>query len=120
MSTVNVADLTRLAQVDSASLFEVLILGGPETILNVTAQRSGFNWELKIVPGVIDEPIVVEYLPYLVVETQIGHAWTHGPGQGPGPVVPPTTLRAVVPNRGGVKGVEVIGKDFQKKIDFPK
>jgi hypothetical protein len=120
MSNVNVADITRLAQVESAGLFEVSILGGPEIILQVTAQRSGFNWEVKVVPGDVDAPIVVEYLPYLVIETQTGPGWKPGTGQGPSLVVPPTTLQTVVPFRPGVKGIEVIGQGFRKNLDYPK
>jgi hypothetical protein len=115
VSTVHVADLTRLAHVDSAGLFEVLFRGGPEVWLQVTAQRSGFNWEMKVQPGFPDQP--VDYVPYLVVETKAGPGGR--PGRGPGPVVPPSTLHALVTHFGS-KGIEVIGLDFQKKFEYPQ
>lgn len=120
MSTVNVADLTRLAQVDSANLFTTTFLGGPQTLLQVVAQRSGFNWELRLQPGIPDPlPIAVDYFPYLVLETKSGPDWPDIPHQGPGPVVPSTTLHTWV-TRFGSKGIEVIGRDFRKKLDYPK
>jgi hypothetical protein len=115
VSTVNLADLTRLTHVDSVGLFEVLFRGGPEVWLQATAQRSGFNWELKIQPGFSDQ--LIDYVPYFVVETKIGPAGK--PGQGPGPVVPPSTLHASVTHFGS-KGIEVIGLGFQKKFEYPK
>lgn len=119
MSTVNVADVIRLARVESANLFEFLVLGSPEVILEVTAQRSGFNWELSLRPGFSDEPIELEYFPYLVLETKTGPGWPMNPDTGHGPVVPPTTLHTVVTHL-GAKGVEVVGQGFRKKLDYPK
>lgn len=118
MSTVNAADLTRLAHVDSANDFEVLFMGGPELLLDVAAQRSGFNWELRIQPGLPEiVPIPLEYYPYLVLETMTGPGWPKNAGIGP--VVPPTSLQ-IVATHVGSKGIEVIGKGFNKKLDFPK
>lgn len=119
MSTVNVADLTQLAQVNSAELFVVSYFGAPQTLLQVEAQRSGFNWELKIQPGIVLDPLpaAVEYYPYLVLETKTGPDWPKDAGIGP--VVPPTTLQTWVTHFGS-KGIEVIGRDFRKKLDYPK
>lgn len=118
MSTVNVAELIRLAQVDAVHEFPVVILGDPQLLLEVVAQRSGFNWELRIQPGLLEiEPIEVEYFPYLVLETKIRPDWPKH--AGPGPVVTPTTLYTWVTHFGS-KGIEVIGRDFRKKFDYPK
>ena len=117
MSTVNLADLTRLAQVDSANLFTTTILGGPRTLLEVVARSSGFNWRLTLQPGEPgNEP--VEYFPYLVIETKIRPDWPKN--AGPGPVVPPTTLHTYLTHY-GTKGIEVIGAgSSSKKLDYPK
>ena len=117
MSTVNVADLTRLAQVNSAKLIVSSILINP-AILEVVAQRSGFNWDLKLQPGIPEiAPIEVEYYPYLVLETKIGPDWP--PNAGIGPVVLPTTLHNVV-TYVGTKGIEVIGRDFRQTFDYQR
>ncbi|HYO13845.1 MAG TPA: hypothetical protein VE685_11685 [Thermoanaerobaculia bacterium] len=116
MSTTNVAGLTQLAQVDSANVFYPLLLGAPQILLEVVAQRSGFNWELKVQPGIPDpEPLQVEYFPYLVLETKIGPDWSKRAGIGP--VVPSTTLYTWATHVGS-KGIEVIGRDFRKKFDL--
>jgi hypothetical protein len=118
MSTVNVAELIRLAQVNEVHEFPVVILGDPQLLLEVVAQRSGFNWELRIQPGLLEiEPIEVEYFPYLVLETKIRPDWPKHAGRGP--VVTPSTLYTWVTHFGS-KGIEVIGRDFQKKFDYPK
>lgn len=114
MSNVTVADLVRLAEVDSANLHFEVILGSPVTVLEVVAQSSGFNWELKIRPGFVDE---VEYFPYLVTETKLSPDWPKNAGTGP--VVPPTTLHKPI-HHFGTKGIEVIGRDSRQKIDYPK
>lgn len=114
MSNVTVADLVQLAQVDSASLHVYEVLGSPVAVLEVVAQSSGFNWDLKIRPGFVDE---VEYFPYLVVETKMSPDWPKG--AGPGPVVPPDTLHKPITHF-GTKGIEVIGRDSRQKIDYPK
>jgi hypothetical protein len=87
MSTVEVADLVRLAEVKSASLHVYELLGAPAAVLEVVAQSSGFNWDLRIRPGFAEK---VEYYPYLVVETKMSPDWP--PQAGQGPVVPPATL----------------------------
>ncbi len=116
MNTVNVADLTQLAQVDSANAFYVSVFGAPQILLEVVAQRSGFNWELKVQPGLLDtQPIEVEYFPYLVLETKTGPGWPKNAGIGP--VIPPTTIYTWATHVGS-KGIEVIGQDFQKKFEF--
>jgi hypothetical protein len=116
MSTVSVSDLTRLARVDSAQVHVISILGGPELLLDVVAQRSGFNWELRILPGDPGKtPAEVEYFPYLVVETKIRPDLPKL--GGPGPVLPPTPLHISVTHY-GTKGIEVIGQDFEKKFDY--
>lgn len=112
MSNVTVTDLVRLAQVDSANLHVYEVGGAPVAVLEVTAQSSGFNWDLKIRPGFVDE---VEYFPYLVVETKMSPDWPKGAGIGP--VVPPTTLHKPITHF-GVKGIEVIGRDSRQKIDY--
>lgn len=118
MSAVNVAELTRLARVDSASEFPVVVLGDPHFLLEVVAQRSGFNWELRLLPGLLDtEPIEVEYFPYLVLETKIRPGWPKNAGHGP--VVTPIPLYTWV-NHFGSKGIEVIGRDFRKTFDYQK
>lgn len=118
MSTVHLPDLIRLAQVDAVNEFPVVVLGNPHLLLDVVAQRSSFNWELRIQPGLLEiEPVEVEYFPYLVVETKIRPDWPKD--AGPGPVVTPTTLYTWVTHFGS-KGIEVIGRDFRKKLDFPK
>ena len=114
MSTVTITDLVRLAEVDSANLHVYDVLGAPVTVLEVVAHSSGFNWDLKIRPGFVDE---VEYLPYLVVETKMSPDWPKDAGHGP--VVPPTSLHKPI-NHFGTKGIEVIGRDSRKKIDYPK
>ena len=119
MSGVNVADVIRLARVQSASLFEFLVVGSPEVILEVAAQRSGFNWELSLRPGFSDEPIELEHFPYLVLETKTGPGWPKNRNIGHRPVVPQTTLHTVVTHL-GTKGVEVVGQGFRKKLDYPK
>lgn len=118
MNTPNVAGLTQLAQVDSANVFYPLLHGAPQILLDVVAQRSGFNWDLKIQPGVLDtQPLEVEYFPYLVLETKTGPDWPKNAGIGP--VVPPTTLYAWATHVGS-KGIEVIGRDFRKTFDLAK
>jgi len=114
MSTVAVADLVKLAQLDSASLHVYELLGSPEVILEVVAQSSGFNWDLRIRPGFEEGQ---EYAPYLVVETKMGPGWP--PKAGHGPVVPKTTLHKRI-NHLGTKGIEVIGSNESKKINYPK
>lgn len=114
-SSVDVSHLTRLAQVDSASLFTYLVHGAPQTVLELEAQRSGFNWELRVLPGE-PEAVEVEYFPYLVVETKIRPDW---PGPSHGPVVRPTFLHITLTHFGS-KGIEVIGRGYQKKLDYPK
>jgi hypothetical protein len=113
MSTVNVTDLVQLAEVDSANLHVYEFLGSPIAVLEVIAQSSGFNWELKIRSGFLDE---VEYYPYLVVETKMSPDWPKN--AGPGPVVPPTTLHKPITHF-GTKGIEVIGHGSSQKIDYP-
>ena len=114
MSYVTVPDLVRLAQVDSASLHVYEVLGSPAGVLEVTAQSSGFNWDLQIRSGFGDEE---EYFPYLVVETKMSPDWPKG--NGPGPVVPPDTLHKPITHF-GTKGIEVIGRDFSQKLDYQK
>ena len=117
MSDINVASLHQLARVDSANVFPVEFLGAPKLLLEVVAQRSGFNWKLNIQPGIVEGDVKVEYYPYLVVETKIGPGWPkHG---GIGPVIPPSHLHTWVAHYGS-KGIEVIGKDFKQKFDYPK
>lgn len=112
MSNVTVADLVQLAEVDSANLHVYEVLGSPSAVLEVVAQSSGFNWDVKIRPGFADE---VEYYPYLIVETKMSPDWK---GSGHGPVVPPTTLHKPIVHF-GTKGIEVIGRDSRRKIDYP-
>jgi hypothetical protein len=114
MSTVAVADLVRLAEVDSASLHVFEVLGSPVAVLQVVAQSSGFNWDLKIRPGFVEK---VDYFPYLIVETKMNPDWPKD--GGPGPVVPPTTLHQRITHF-GTKGIEVIGRNTRQKIDYPK
>jgi hypothetical protein len=114
MSTVSITDLFQLAQVDSADLHTYDIQGSPVVVLEVVAQSSGFNWDLRIRPGFVDE---VEYFPYLVVETKMSPDWPKEGGTGP--VVPPTALHKPI-NHFGTRGIEVIGRDFQKKLDYSK
>jgi hypothetical protein len=113
MSNVAVADLVQLASVDSANLHVYEVLGAPVAVLEVVAQSSGFNWDVRIRPGFVDE---VEYFPYLIIETKMSPDWK---GPGPGPVVPPTTLHKPITHF-GTKGIEVIGRDSRQKIDYPK
>jgi hypothetical protein len=114
MSNVQVADLVQLAQVDSANLHVYDFRGAPVAVLEVVAQSSGFNWELKIRPGFVEE---AEYAPYLVVETKMSPDWPqHG---GIGPVVPPTSLHKPITHF-GTKGIEVIGSNTTVKLDYPK
>lgn len=114
MSQVQVADLVKLAQVDSADLF-VYEVGSPVVVLEVVAQSSGFNWDPNLRPGFVVEE--VEYYPYLVVETKMGPDWPkHG---GIGPVVPPTPLHRRITHF-GTKGIEVIGSNKTIKLDYPK
>lgn len=117
MSTVDVGSLNQLAQVDSANVFPVSFSGSPKLLLEVVAQRSGFNWKLYIQPGIPEDGIPVEYFPYLVVETKIGPGWPKDGGIGP--VIPPSHLHTWVTHYGS-KGIEVIGKGFKKKFDYPK
>jgi hypothetical protein len=114
MSNVTIADLVQLAEVDSANLHVYEVLGAPVTVLEVVAQSSGFNWELKIRSGFAGE---AEYFPYLIVETKLSPDWPKGAGLGP--VVPPTTLHKPITHF-GTKGIEVIGRDSRQKIDYPK
>ncbi|HEY3566866.1 MAG TPA: hypothetical protein VGP73_02945 [Thermoanaerobaculia bacterium] len=114
MSTVNVADLVRLADLDSASLHVYDVLGAPAAVLEVVAQSSGFNWDLRIRPGFVDG---LEYAPYLVVETKMSPDWPSKAGTGP--VVPPTTLHKPITHF-GTKGIEVIGGNKSQKIDYPQ
>lgn len=114
MSNVTITDLFQLAQVDSANLHIYDVLGSPVVVLEVMAQSSGFNWDVRIRPGFVDE---VEYFPYLVVETKMSPDWPKE--AGPGPVVPPAALHKPI-NHFGTKGIEVIGRDFRKKLDYSK
>jgi hypothetical protein len=114
MSHVNVSDLVRLAELDSADLHVYELLGSPAAVLEVVAQGSGFNWDLRIRPGFVDG---VEYAPYLVVETKMSPDWPSG--GGPGPVVPPTALHKPITHF-GTKGIEVIGSNTTLKLDYPK
>lgn len=114
MSTANVADLVQLAEVESANLFVYEYLGSPVTVLQVVAQSSGFNWDLRIRHGFAEE---VEYFPYLVVETKMSPDWPKDAGLGP--VVPPTTLHHRI-HHFGTKGIEVIGRGSSQKLDYPK
>lgn len=117
MSSTHFVEPTRLAQIDSAKVITLLVLGTPQPLLEVVAQRSGFNWELRLQPGALDQPQgSVDYYPYLVLETQIGPSWP--PHEGPGPVVTPTTLHTYVTHV-GKKGIEVFGHDFHKRFDIP-
>lgn len=113
MSNVTVADLVQLAQVESASLHVYDVLGSPAAVLEVVAQSSGFNWDLRIRSGLRED---VEYFPYLVVETKMSPDWPKGSGTGP--VVPPTALHKPITHF-GTKGIEVIGRDFSKKLSYP-
>lgn len=114
MNTVNLTDLVQLAEVESANLFIYEYLGAPVTVLEVEAQSSGFNWNPQIRPTFAEG---LEYYPYLIVETKMGPDWPkHG---GPGPVVPPTRLHKTITHF-GTKGIEVIGSNGAKKIDYPK
>ncbi len=114
MSTVAVADLVQLAQIESASLHTHNAHGTPVTVLQVVAQSSGFNWDLRIRPGLVEE---AEYAPYLVVETKMSPDWPQEHGHSPG--VPPITLHKPITHF-GTKGIEVIGRDSSKKLDHPK
>jgi hypothetical protein len=111
MSTIT--DLTQLAEVDSAKLYTYEFLGSPVTVLEVVAQQSGFNWDLRIRPGFLED---VEYFPYLVVETKMSPDWPKN--IIPGPVVPPATLHKTITHF-GTKGIEVIGSNGVKKLDYP-
>jgi hypothetical protein len=114
MSAVTVNDLVRLADIDSANLHVYDYLGAPVAVLEVVAQSSGFNWDLKIRPGFVDG---LEYASYLVVETKMSPDWPAKAGIGP--VVPPTTLHKPITHF-GTKGIEVIGRNKTQKIDYPK
>lgn len=114
MSKVQVADLVQLARVDSANLFIYEVLGSPVAVLEVVAQSSGFNWDLNLRPGFVDD---VEYAPYLVVETKMGPDWPKDAGHGP--VVPPTPLHRRVTHF-GTRGIEVIGSNTTIKLDYAK
>lgn len=114
MSKVQVTDLVKLAQVDSANLFIYEIDDFPIVVLEVLAQSSGFNWDLQIRPGFVEDG---EYFPYLIVETKMGPDWPKDAGHGP--VVPPTPLHRRI-HHFGTKGVEVIGSNTTIKLDYPK
>lgn len=113
MSKAQVADVVQLARVDSADLF-IYDVGSPVTVLEVVAQSSGFNWDLNLRPGFLEE---AEYAPYLVVETKMGPEWPQDAGTGP--VVPPTLLHRRVTHF-GTKGIEVIGSNTTIKLDYPQ
>jgi hypothetical protein len=115
MSNVQLADLVQLAEVDSANLHIYDFRGVPIAVLEVVARSSGFNWDLNIRPGFVDE--VVEYFPYLIVETKMSADWPKDAGIGP--VVPPTSLHKPI-NHFGTKGIEVLGRDSRLKLDYPK
>ena len=55
--------------------------------------------------------------PYLVVETKMSPDWPKEGGTGP--VVPPTPLHKPITHF-GTKGIEVIGRGFSQKLDYPK
>jgi hypothetical protein len=114
MSNVTITDLVRLAEVDSANLHVYEVLGAPVAVLEVVAQSSGFNWDVRIRSGFDDK---VEYFPYLIVETKMSPDWPKEAGHGP--VVPPTTFHKPITHF-GTKGIEVIGRNSRKKIDYPK
>lgn len=116
MSTVKLTDLIQLAAVESADLFIYSIQGAPAAVLEVVAQTSGFNWDVRIRPGFVEG---VEYFPYLVVETKMSPDWPQERDHGPGPVIPPTTIHKPI-HHFGTKGIEVIGSNGSKKIDYPK
>lgn len=114
MRTVTLTDVVQLAEVDSANLIVYDVLGAPTVVLEVVAQSSGFNWDLRIRHGVVEG---VDYFPYLVVETKMSPDWPKD--RGIGPVVPPTTLHRPI-HHFGKKGIEVIGRDSSLKLDYPQ
>ena len=113
MSNVQLTDVTRLAEVESANLYMYELEGSPVYVLEVVAQQSGFNWDLRIRSGFVHG---LDYYPYLVVETKMSPDWP--PIAGHGPVVPLSTLHKTI-SHVGLKGVEVIGSNGVKRVDFP-
>jgi hypothetical protein len=85
----NAAEHARLVAVESASIIQSSIMINPST-LKVTAQATGFNYKLEIIPADVFEPIELEYWPYHVVEVKTGPGWPKGGGIGP--VIPPSNV----------------------------
>lgn len=112
----HICDLIRLAQVNSAAVHFFLFMDVPQWTLDVVAQRSGFNWELRIQPDPIPFEPVVDYFPYLILELKVAPDWPKDGGIGP--VVLPTALHKPI-TRVGRKGIEVRGANgFSKKFDL--
>src|SRR5262245_54322811 len=111
-STPSVADLTRLAQVESAKVFDSEPPAAP-SFLQIIAQASGLNWELKAVVGDHDPRFDTEYWPYLIVETKTGPGWPKEAGRAP--YIPPQHLGLPI-FRTGSKGIVVIGTDYREEF----
>ena len=101
-------DIAKLAEIDSAKTLPFIVVHGEPRghLLEVVAQRSGFNWELHI--SVAEILVDEEYWPYYVVEIKEGPDWPKNAGHGP--VIPKTTLHTDVIRR-GTKGIAVIGSN---------
>jgi hypothetical protein len=82
-------------------------------LLEVVAQRSGFNWELHI--AVAEHQNQPEYWPYQVVEIKKGPDWS--PRLGIGPVLVPIKLQANV-TKTGTKGIAVVGSNKTIHLDY--
>lgn len=110
--TAQAADLTSLAQLNSARAIPNAILINP-TILEVVGQAPGFNYRLFLAPA--DKATQDgEYWPYLLSQTKIGPDWPKNGGIGP--VIPPKTLHTDI-SRVGTKGILVVGSN--KSIALP-
>lgn len=108
---VTIDDVVQLAEIESAQIFTSQ--DTPRHLLEVVAQRAGFNWELHI--GVPEILISDDYWPYRVVEVKKGPDWPKIAGHGP--VIPKTTLYHTV-TRLGKKGIEVIGSNKTITLDI--
>ncbi len=102
----------KLADVRSAKLV-LHPIGTAPVLLEVVAQRSGFNWEVHI--SVVEHQKQPEYWPYRVVEIKKGSGWP--PHAGIGPVILPTTIHTDVTHV-GTKGIAVVGSNQTIYLDY--
>lgn len=106
--------LTKLAEVESATIIGSSIMLNP-SILQVVAQASGFNYELKIsVEDLGASEVIPEYLNYYIIEIKTGPDWPKHAGLGP--VIPPTHLGMGV-YKTGSKGIAVVGSNQTINLD---